>query len=190
MKASWGKARIGAIAGLGAAVLVAALVILNMPQLVQAQLPQLSGYPPHAIFSGTQSGSPKAVHPTTSSHPAITVPGITSGTWVPLNHQPSFGPESMFVLTDGRIMAQDGKLTNIGWWTFKPDNTGSYINGNWTKENSPSNCPNGYPGQSASTTYSPLYYGSAVLPDGRLVVIGGEYNYNYTYPTGGSGGMV
>jgi len=26
-------------------------------------------------------------------------------------------------------------------------------------------------------TYEPLYAGSAVLPDGRLVMVGGEYNY-------------
>ena len=36
--------------------------------------------------------------------------------------------------------------------------------------------------------YAPLYYCSAVLPDGRAVVIGGEYNYQlsgtaFTYVT-------
>ena len=37
---------------------------------------------------------------------------------------------------------------------------------------------------SAATVYSPLYYASAVLPDGRFVMIGGEYDYNYYYVNG------
>ena len=45
-----------------------------------------------------------------------------------------------------------------------PDNTGSYVNGTWSQLASlPSN-------------YAPLYYGSAVLPDGRVIFEGGEYN--------------
>ena len=32
--------------------------------------------------------------------------------------------------------------------------------------------------------YAPLYYASAVLADGRFVIIGGEYDYNYTYVNG------
>jgi hypothetical protein len=196
MKQSWGKARIGAITIVGAATLVIAAIILNNPRLVQAQLAQLSSPAPNHIALGgsnsAQTGSQQLVRPRTALHPVLpsNSPIPISGTWVPLNHQPSFSPESTFVLTDGRILAQDANLTNIGWWTFKPDNTGSYINGQWTKVASPSTCPNGYPGQSASTTYSPLYYGSAVLPDGRFVMIGGEYNYNYNYPTGGSGNKV
>ena len=33
------------------------------------------------------------------------------------------------------------------------------------------------------TGYAPLYYCSAVIPDGRLVVIGGEYNYQFQAST-------
>ena len=55
---------------------------------------------------------------------------------------------------------------------------------------SPPDCPNGYPGASADTVYSPLYYASAVLPDGRFVMIGGEYNYNYDYVLNDGSGEV
>lgn len=72
-------------------------------------------------------------------------------------------------------------MTNVAWYTLTPDNTGSYINGTWSQVASPSNCANGFPGASADTVYSPLYYASAVLPDGRFVMIGGEYNYDYDY---------
>lgn len=112
------------------------------------------------------------------------VPSIASGTWTPLNDQPythpsPFYPASVFLLTDGRVLAQDGNLTAVGWWTLTPDINGSYINGTWAQAASPPNCPNGY--SPASTVYSPLYYASAVLPDGRFVMIGGEYDYNYDY---------
>jgi len=82
------------------------------------------------------------------------------------------------------LLVQDGNLTNVGWWKLTPDKTGSYIKGSWSQVASPPNCPNGYPGASGATIYSPAYYASAVLPDGRFVMIGGEYNYNYDYYNG------
>jgi hypothetical protein len=54
--------------------------------------------------------------------------------------------------------------------------TGSYINGTWSQVASPPNCPNGYPGASGNTVYSPLYYASAVLPDGRFVIDSPQMN--------------
>ena len=47
---------------------------------------------------------------------------------------------------------------------------------------SPGPCPNGE--SASSTIYAPLYYASAVLADGRFVMVGGEYDYNYTYVNG------
>ncbi len=100
----------------------------------------------------------------------------------PFDQTPVFYPASVFLLTDGRVLVQDGSLTQVGWWTLTPDITGSYINGTWTQVAPPPACPNGY--SSGSTVYSPLYYASAVLPDGRFVMIGGEYDYDYTYYNG------
>jgi hypothetical protein len=53
----------------------------------------------------------------------------------------------------------------LDWWKLTPDANGSYVNGTWTQAASlPSN-------------YAPLYHSSAVLPDGRLIIEGGEYNF-------------
>ena len=70
------------------------------------------------------------------------------------------------LLTDGTVICQDEDASD--WWKLTPDNTGSYANGTWSQIAS---MPviDGAP-------YAPLYYGSAVLADGRVVVFGGEYN--------------
>jgi hypothetical protein len=82
--------------------------------------------------------------------------------WTPLKHQPSFAANDALLLTDGTIMVQDTNASD--WWRLIPDNTGSYVNGTWKKA------------ASLKTGYSPLYHTAAVLPDGRLVIQGGEYN--------------
>ncbi len=71
------------------------------------------------------------------------------------------------LLTDGTVLAQQEDNNGFGtgaWWKLTPDNTGSYVNGTWSQIAS---MPSGY---------APLYYGSAVLPDGRMLVEGGEFN--------------
>jgi hypothetical protein len=88
-------------------------------------------------------------------------------TWTPLKNQPTFNPASIFLMTDGTILAHDEGTCGCGandWWKLTPDKTGSYVNGTWT-EIKP--MPSGY---------MPLYYASEVLPDGELIVQGGEYN--------------
>jgi hypothetical protein len=83
-------------------------------------------------------------------------------TWTPLTHQPSFGASTALLLTDGTVMVH--QVEGSAWWRLTPDNTGSYVNGTWTQLAS---LPPGY---------TLLYYGSAVLPDDRLMIQGGEYN--------------
>ena len=96
----------------------------------------------------------------------VTLMGIGSAlsqTWTPLKNQPSFSANVGLVLTDGTVMVQDYGSSN--WWRLTPDNKGNYINGTWKQLASmPSN-------------YAPLYFSSAVLPDGRVIVEGGEYNF-------------
>jgi hypothetical protein len=114
---------------------------------------------------------------------ATGAPTVTSGVWTALNNQPSFfASAGAYLLTDGRVLVEDAQLTDAAWWTLTPDNTGSYINGSWAQVASPGPCPNGK--SVSSTMYAPLYYASAVLADGRFVMIGGEYDYNYTYVNG------
>jgi hypothetical protein len=50
------------------------------------------------------------------------------------------------------------------WYKLTPDLSGSYVHGTW-KRITP-----------LPTGYAPLYFGSAVLADGRVVIAGGEYN--------------
>ena len=68
----------------------------------------------------------------------------------------------MLLLTDGTVMVQQYQTGN--WWRLTPDNTGSYANGTWSHMGA---MPAGY---------APEYFGSAVLPDGRVITMGGEYN--------------
>src|ERR1022692_2162562 len=66
-------------------------------------------------------------------------------------------------LTDGAIMVQENKTPN--WWILTPDNMGHYNTGTWST--TPVQMPAGY---------GPTYFASAVLPDGRVIVEGGENN--------------
>src|SRR5271168_4913218 len=153
--------------------------------------------PPRSISTPSllqRESQPRVPRPFSQS--AANAPTVTSGVWTPLNSQPSeqtidFFPGGEYLLTDGRVLVHDendeDNTIATDWWTLTPDNTGSYINGTWTQVASPPNCPNGFPGASADTEYSPLYDASAVLADGRFVIIGGEYNFNYDYAMPGTG---
>src|SRR6266404_3800619 len=89
-----------------------------------------------------------------------------AGTWTKLtNATPNgAGINQILLLQDGTIMAQDSKFaTPNPWYKLTPDKTGSYINGTWST-------------RAPLTIYDPLYFGSAVLPDGRVIIEGGEYD--------------
>lgn len=85
-----------------------------------------------------------------------------AGTWTKLKNQPTFQTDTGLVLTDGTVMVH--QYNSGTWWKLTPTNTGSYINGTWTKL------------ASMQSGYAPLYFASVILPDGRLIVEGGEYN--------------
>ncbi|HZR56722.1 MAG TPA: kelch repeat-containing protein [Terriglobales bacterium] len=88
---------------------------------------------------------------------------LQAQSWQPLINQPSFSPSTALLLTDGTVMVHDTGAQD--WWRLTPDNMGSYVNGTWSQL------------ASLPTGYSPLYYASAVLPDGRVIMNGGEYNF-------------
>jgi hypothetical protein len=108
------------------------------------------------------------------------------GTWTLVNNVPAgANPSTCILLTDATVMCQAQEGGN-GWLRLTPDNTGSYENGKWTPlDNAPlgtdsTNITEATPQTCAPCLYSPTYFASAVLPDGRVVVIGGEYNVNST----------
>lgn len=82
--------------------------------------------------------------------------------WTKLVHQPTFNTDTALVLTDGTVMMH--QYNSNAWWRLTPDNTGSYVNGTWTAL------------ASMKSGYAPLYFASAVLADGRVIIEGGEYN--------------
>jgi hypothetical protein len=79
-----------------------------------------------------------------------------------IKHQPPVGLQLAFLLTDGSVMAQS--YANNTWYRYTPDASGNYMNGTWTQA------------ATLQSGYSPSAFSSAVLADGRLAIIGGEYN--------------
>ena len=93
------------------------------------------------------------------------------GRWQRLVDQPPVLCDTALLLTDGRVMVhQYGDPNNNGqgmnnWWALTPDANGIYLNGTWSQL------------ASMASNYGPLYFASAVLSDGRVIVEGGEYNF-------------
>src|ERR1700730_2858739 len=87
--------------------------------------------------------------------------------WQPLKHPVNFQAGVTALLTDGTVLIHQKQDPNPqNWFKLTPDNTGSYVNGTVT------------PIAKMPATYGPLFFGSVVLPDGRYIVEGGEYNNN------------
>ena len=105
--------------------------------------------------------------PIALQHSSVTSVNATSNvatpTLIPLANQLPNGITFTLLLTDGTVMAQDGTYYNQ-WWKLTPDIDGSYLNGTWTQL------------ASLPVSYSPYASAEAVLADGRVVVIGGEYS--------------
>ena len=97
----------------------------------------------------------------TFSHPASAQAPLASK-WQPLLNQPSFETDTALLLTDGTVMMHENNSTR--WFRLTPSNTGSYLAGKWS------------PLAAMPTGYQPLYFASAVLSDGKVLVEGGEYN--------------
>jgi hypothetical protein len=77
----------------------------------------------------------------------------------------------MLRLTDGRVMCH--AYNTAAWYALAPDTASDYANGTWTQLASmPPNVPAGQHGP----LNAPLYFVSAVLKDGRVLVAGGEWN--------------
>jgi hypothetical protein len=89
----------------------------------------------------------------------------SDGSWTALAPAPG-GLSNPLLLTDGTVIASHGDSPH--WYKLTPDIHGSYANGTWSKIASLPVID--------GTQYAPLYHSSAVLPDGRVIIMGGEYN--------------
>ncbi len=85
---------------------------------------------------------------------------IQSSVWQPVKSQPpGLKASTALLLTDGSVLVQ--QYCSPQWGRLVPDNRGSYVNGRWE--------------ELADSPYGPLFYASAVLPTGEVIVEGGEY---------------
>ncbi len=73
------------------------------------------------------------------------------------------GAGMALLMTDGTVIIHNADARE--WYKLTPNNVGSYVNGTWSQI------------ASFPPAYGPLYYGGAVLADGRAVITGGEYNF-------------
>ena len=96
---------------------------------------------------------------------AAVSPAARANGWQPLTNQPPVNASTLYLLMDGRVLMNEYWSTH--WWVLTPDASGSYLNGTWSAV--------------ADSHDDRLYYASSVLPDGRVLVAGGEYSN-----TGGS----
>jgi hypothetical protein len=75
--------------------------------------------------------------------------------------------------TDGTVVVLDYCTSPGQWWKLTPNKKGKYEKGKWSKI--------------APMAYSPLFFASQTLPDGRMIVNGGEYdNCNGVWTTKGA----
>ncbi len=108
------------------------------------------------------------------------------GSWQLIANQPADYFEPPFPTAYNPLLMTSGELfvLNVNGppytgqaWKLTPDIYGSYENGTWTELAS---LPDGY---------APLYCASAVLADGRIILLGGEYNgpdFDKTYTNMGA----
>src|SRR5262249_16493944 len=91
-----------------------------------------------------------------------------SGTWTPLfNLMPDSGSGTgrMMLLSNGTVMVQGGGAKDAdfaNWYLLTPDSRGSYAARTWS--------------QLASMNLQRLDYASVTLPNGKVMVLGGEYS--------------
>lgn len=85
--------------------------------------------------------------------------------WNTLTNSPPAGIELCLLLTDGSVLCEANVVYKLArWYKLQPDLKGSYLNGTWSAVAS---MPLGFAPDAAA---------EAVLADGRVVFVGGEYN--------------
>src|SRR5262245_9685322 len=119
----------------------------------------------------------------------VAAPSMAHAQWSNLNNSPSFHTFHCMLLTDGTVMCHEYGTKH--WHRLVPDQNGSYKNGTWDPAGKTiADMPDGtdpsvanppkVTGPCNPCEYGPTFYGSAVLSDGRVVVVAGEYNTNGT----------
>src|SRR5437868_3438667 len=88
-------------------------------------------------------------------------------TWTQLRHNAPAVVGYTALLTDGTVIAHEETFamdnSDTNWFKLTPDANGSYVNGTWSQI------------AALPASFAPIDFTSAVLPDGRFVIIGGEW---------------
>jgi hypothetical protein len=100
---------------------------------------------------------------------ALNGQAVVTAIWTTLLNAPPEALRLCLLLTDATVMCQAAQ----NWYRLMPSITGSYIEGTWTLY---TNFP---------ASYTPDAFASAVLADGRVAIMGGEYTlangkFNFT----------
>lgn len=128
-----------------------------------------------AMAFGVQQQSFAADYSSSSSSSSSSCSEHVPGQWQLIANQPYniFGPPDTYPAAYNPLLMTSGEIFVLNLngppytgeaWKLTPDIYGSYENGTWTQLAS---LPEGY---------APLYFAGAVLKDGRIIVLGGEYN--------------
>ena len=147
------------------AVATACIIAVGSAIASASQTVRYSALPFHAhpltVFRHTPPRPPIPTHRVTLADELR----AQAGGWQPVQASPPFGANgagSELLMTDGSVMVQDN---TSNWYRLVPDQNGSYIKGTWQQA------------ASLGNNYGPLYFASAVLADGKLMIDGGEYNF-------------
>jgi hypothetical protein len=163
------------VGGASCVAALAGLVMATTPMASAQKLSQAATTQPSTPAATLMGPRPPLGHADPSGAAADLRPADTAGTagtaapWTPLKNAPPFGtPGTMLLESDGTVLVHnepDNDTTGgtTDWWKLTPAPNGSYIDGTWSQI------------ASMPTGYTPLYFASAILPDGRMIVEGGEY---------------
>lgn len=164
------KDKPGAISGLGANLPPVAAEGGPRPALPLKDLSQLKAMDPISALNELKESNvlgrlelPETVQGLKPS--PFTREGAPAQLWSNLTNIPPGGPYNVgnpLLMTDGTVIVH--RTASPEWYKLTPDKSGSYVNGNWSQI------------ASMPPNYGPMYFASAVLPDGRVVAEGGEYN--------------
>jgi hypothetical protein len=122
------------------------------------------GLPPVAAEPGPPPAAPRRA-PTGLAPSAFSLEQALVASWSDLANVPPGGPYNLgnpLLLTDGTVIVH--RTDTPDWYKLTPNKAGSYIDGSWTQI------------ASLQSGYGPKFFASAVLPDGRAIIEGGEYN--------------
>ncbi len=105
-------------------------------------------------------------HPSLPSAAPIAMPARAGLGWTPLASLTGAKLSNPLLLTDGTVLLHVSCTST--WYRLQPDIDGNYQNGTWSLI--ADMAVEGQP------VYAPRFFASAILPDGRVMVEGGEYN--------------